>query len=565
MIQKQINGKSRFFYFTFFIFATIILASSCSSPNPYIKYNYINGETFLNDSLNISANFFADVSYYPVKRKDINKKIKGVKRLKYKDLLVFGTTYIPPFYDILLFYSEKNKNIGDSIQTKLLIKDTLNNRVLFKKSLNNKTIYLYLKSSVNASKKNAFLILDAKKIINSVRFDTLKKSELTYQKIFYANIDNDNYLFVRNKFETAPIKPGKKSDWDKFQYLTTILSHDASYKEHEKLLANFELDKRVYFQEKIDSLLMVKETATVGKKIVIQKLKEISKNEKVFMLNENHWYPNHRVLATKLLAPLKENGYNYLAVEAVATYQDTLLVSDKNTTQFGKRHYPIKSTGYYTREPYFGALIRKALELDYKIISYENFETDNRELGQAENLKKIIDNDPNAKIFVYAGLAHIYEGNSKGPKRMATYFKELTNIDPITIDQTHLFGNTNNDLTLFKADLFNDVERLNTNVDYLLINHIKPSLSEIYPNKTINKYAIIDDKLIPYLNQELLISIYIIDEYTKYKSSSIPIVNKIFTVDNNKIELLLPNGNYFLKIRDKNDIDVLSMELKINE
>jgi hypothetical protein len=564
MVQKRINGKSGFLYFPFFIFATIILATSCSSTNPYIKYNYINGETFLNDSLNISADLFVDVNYYPVKRKDINKKIRGIKELKYKDLLVFGTTYLPPFYDLLLFYSEKNKNIGDSIQTKLLIKDTLNNRVLFKKSLNNKTIYLYLKS-VNSSKKDSHLILDAEKIISSVRFDTLEKSELTYQKIFYANIDNDNYLFVKNKFETAPIKPGKKSDWNKFQYLTTILSHDASYKEHEKLLIDFELDKRVYFQEKIDSLLLVNEAATVGNKNVIHNLKEISKEEKVFMLNENHWYPNHRILATKLLAPLRENGYNYLAIEAVATYQDTLLTSDKNTTQFGKRHYPIKSTGYYTREPYFGAFIRKALELDYKIISYENFETDNRERGQAENLKKIIDNDPNAKIFVYAGLAHIYEGNAKGTKRMATYFKEITNIDPITIDQTHLFGNTNYDLTLFNADLFNDVERLNTNVDYLLINHIKPSLSEIHPNKMFNEYAIIDDKLIPYLNQELLISIYFIDEYTKYKSSSIPIVNKIFTVENNKIELFLPNGNYFLKIRDKKDIDVLSKELNVYE
>ncbi len=564
MIQKRIIGKSRFLFFTFIIFSTIILVTSCRFANPYIKYNYINGVTFLNDSLNVSANFFGDVKYYPLNRKEINKKIKGTKELKYKDLLLFGTTYIPPYYDVFLFYTDKNKNIRDSIQTELLIKDTINNQVLFKKSKDNKTIYVYLKS-LNTTKKNVSLNLDAIEIINSVRFDTLEKSELTYKKIFYSNINDDNYLFIKNKFETAPIKPSKKSDWDKFQYLTTILSHDASYKEYEKLVANFELDKRLYFQKKIDSLLMVKEASTVGKKNVIHKLKEISKNQKVFMLNENHWYPNHRILATKLLAPLKENGYNYLAIEAVSTYQDTLLTSDKNTTQFGKRHYPIKSTGYYTREPYFGALIRKALELGYKIISYEAFETDNRERGQAENLKKIIDNDPNAKIFVYAGLAHIYEGNSKGTKRMASYFKELTNIDPITIDQTHLFGETNNDLTLFKANLFNNVERLNTNVDYLLINHIKPSLSEIYANKMIIKYSIIDNKLIPYLNQEILISIYFIDEYIKYKSLSVPIKNKIITVESNKIELFLPNGNYFLKIRDKNNIDVLSMELNISE
>jgi len=547
----------------FLIFTLFILVTSCKTVNPYIKYNYINGGVFLNDSLNISAEFYGDLNYYPIKRKEIKKKIRGVKELKYKDLLVFGTTFIPPYYDALIFYNTKKNQVTDSIKTTVLLKDTLKNRVLIKKSLQNKNIFLFLQS-VNTQKKNVPLILDAEEIISSVRFDTLVKSELTYSSIFNKNIDNDNYLYVKNKFETAPINPSKRSDWNKFQYLATVLSHDASNKELKELLDNFELDKRVYFQKKIDSLLTIKDVATVGDTSVIHKLIEISKNKQIFMLNENHWYPSHRILATKLLAPLKEIGYTYLAVEAVAKDKDTLLISGENTKLFGKRNYPIKSTGYYTREPYFGNFIREALSLGYKIISYENFESDNRELGQAKNLKKIIDNNPNAKIFVYAGLAHIYEGNTKGTKRMAIYFKELTNINPLTIDQTHLFGDTQNELTLLNANLFEGVERLNTNVDYLLINHINPTLDEIFEKKTMTDFSIVEKELNNYLHKEIIISIYYFDEYEKYKSLSVPILNKITKVTNDQIDLRLPIGNYYLKIRDDNDNTIVLREIKVN-
>lgn len=561
MKKKQINV-----FYILFIFITIAILISCKSVNPYIKYNYLNGGTLINDTLNISAKLFGDIKYHPIKRKEIKKKIRGVKKLKYKDVLLSGTTYISPFYDILFFYTKQKNVISDSIQTNLLLKDTLNNRVLFKKNLDNKTVYLYLKS-VNSIKKNIPLILDAEDIISSVRFDTLIKSELTYSKIFYSNIDNDNYLYVKNKFETAPIKQSKRSDWDKFQYLATVLSHDASNKEHKELLAKFELKRKAYFQPIIDSVIIfdTNEKIVTYNKNVIKKISVLAKSNQVFMLNENHWYPNHRILATKLLAPLKESDYTYLAIEAVDRYKDTLLVNNKNTELFGKRNYPTKSTGYYTREPYFGIFIREALNLGYKIISYDYSDGEEREISQAKNIKKIIDKDPNAKIFVYTGLDHIYEGNTKGTKRMAEYFNEITNINPLTIDQTHLFGDSKNELSLFNANLFEGEDRLNTDVDYLLINNINPTLDEIFEKDKMRSFSIVEKELNNYLNKEILISIYYFEEYKKYKSSSVPLFNKITKVTNDQIDLRLPIGNYYLKIRDKNDNTIILKEINVNE
>ncbi|WP_129366470.1 hypothetical protein [Lutibacter sp. HS1-25] len=549
--------------YLFVTFALFIFLTSCKSVNPYVKYNYFNGATFINDTLNISTELFGDIKYHPIKRKEIKMKIRGIKELKCKDLLVYGTTYISPYYDLLLFYNTQNKQITDSVKTTVLLKDTLKNRILIKKSLDNKNVFLYLKS-VKTQKTNVPLILDAENIISNVRFDTLAKSQLTYANIFNEHKDIDNYLLVKNKFETAPIKSTDRSDWDKFQYLATVLSHDASNKELKALLDDFEVKRRAYFQPKIDSLMAIEEGITLGESAVIQKLKELSKNEQIFMLNENHWYPNHRILATKLLAPLKENGYTYLAIEALSQGQDSLLISDKNTKIEGAKNYPTKNTGYYTREPYFGNYIREALRLGYKLIGYEYEGVGDREVVQANNIKKILDNDSNAKIVVYAGLDHIYEDSSGRGRRMASYFKEFTGINPLTVDQTHLFGNAKSELALFNIDLFEGDKKLNTNVDYLLINDINSSLDAVFDEETMADFSIVEKELNTYLNEEILVSVFYKEEYAKYKSASVPILNKIINITSKQIDLRLPIGEYYLKIRDVNDNTILLKEIIVD-
>ena len=153
----------------------------------------------------------------------------------------------------------------------------------------------------------------------------------------------------------------------------------------------------------------------------------------VIMLNEAHHSNLHRDFTTRLLEDLYQKGFKYLGFEA-------LNVGD---TTINDRKLPLQSSGYYTKEPSFGNLIRTALEIGYTIFGYDvstGGTAKEREIRQAEAIQKIIDREPNAKILIHAGFDHIREDENFGSweKAMAGRFKEFTGIDPLTIDQVQM-------------------------------------------------------------------------------------------------------------------------------
>lgn len=156
---------------------------------------------------------------------------------------------------------------------------------------------------------------------------------------------------------------------------------------------------------------------------------------RIIILNEAHHKPEHRIFLLSLLPELKRLGFNTLALE-VLSHKDSLLNS---------RGYPVLTTGVYAKEPCFGNLIRKGLELDFKLTAYEATMGKNnreREIEQAENIKSILDKNPASKLILYVGFDHAIEDsldNSWG-LAMAGRIKNITGIDPLTIDQVELTG-----------------------------------------------------------------------------------------------------------------------------
>jgi hypothetical protein len=163
------------------------------------------------------------------------------------------------------------------------------------------------------------------------------------------------------------------------------------------------------------------------------------------MINEAHHVPLHRAFTLQLLGGLYRKGFRYFAAETLSADDETLQT----------RGYPTLVTGLYTAEPQYADLVRTALRIGYEVTPYEcddspSQQTENpipamniREQGQAKNLKeRILDSDPNAKIIVHAGYAHI----NKKPQIskdgelhwMALAFQELTGIEPLSIDQTEM-------------------------------------------------------------------------------------------------------------------------------
>ena len=160
---------------------------------------------------------------------------------------------------------------------------------------------------------------------------------------------------------------------------------------------------------------------------------QLAKNYRVVFLNEAHNIALTRTLTVRLLKPLREEGFNVLAVE-------TLYPNDIDA--LNKRGYPIAASGFYTREPVYAEMVRTALKLGYRVVAYEadpNHTGDAREAQQAENLRKILKADPNARIVVNAGYAHIQKtGKFLGAESMAEHFMKDSGITPLSIEQTIL-------------------------------------------------------------------------------------------------------------------------------
>lgn len=156
----------------------------------------------------------------------------------------------------------------------------------------------------------------------------------------------------------------------------------------------------------------------------------LAKDRNAVFFNEAHSAPITRTLTIELLSKLRAEGFNYFAAE-------TLYDNDPGLQ---KRGYPTPKSGFYINEPLYGEMLRTAIKLGFKIIPYDVEDAgvgNPRERAGAKNLAKIFKHDPNARLVVDAGFAHIQKtGKYLGGRSMAEFFHEITDIDPLCIEQT---------------------------------------------------------------------------------------------------------------------------------
>jgi hypothetical protein len=167
---------------------------------------------------------------------------------------------------------------------------------------------------------------------------------------------------------------------------------------------------------------------------------EMTKSRKAVFFNEAHSAPITRTLTIELLPKLREQGFNYFAAE-------TLYDSDKDMQ---KRGYPTAKSGFYVDEPLYGEMVRTALKLGFKVIAYdvENAGVgDARERAGAANLyDQVFKKDPNARLIVNAGFAHVQKtGVYLRGSSMGEFFKKISGIDPLTIEQTMMIQHARQD------------------------------------------------------------------------------------------------------------------------
>lgn len=194
-----------------------------------------------------------------------------------------------------------------------------------------------------------------------------------------------------------------------------------------QLLRSFDTVSQSVKDQIIDTVNKLKNLQYVSAKEAIIKNAVFSQ---VIMINESHSKPEHRAFTYSLLEDLYKQGYRYLAMEALNNYSNKCLDS---VNVF---------SGYYICEPIAAELMRKALQVGYKMVSYEDTVYSNdlakRDSIQASNIYSILKKDPSAKILVHAGYGHISKEKIGDMAMMGLWLKKISGIDPLTIQQTSL-------------------------------------------------------------------------------------------------------------------------------
>lgn len=277
-------------------------------------------------------------------------------------------------------------------------------------------------------------------------------------------------------------------------------------------------------------------------------LDDFNIDSRLFMLNEAHNNPTHRLFATLLLKKLYDSGFRYFAVEGLS-WNDSLI---------NNRKFPISKSGYYIKEPNFGNLIRTAIEIGYTVLPYEQLkgqsrEINSREQNQANNIIKYLNDFPESKIFIYAGYSHIQE-KSLIPeyKWMAERIKDSIKVDPITIDQTTFdkFNNIETSYVINTKKSSNDSIKSYRDVYDFVVTHPQ---SEDFLHILLGKKMFLfelDENLFN-TDKFMLLQVYKKQEYNSYNDKAIPIQQKLITNKNLLKFYLKPKTNYTIIIKDE--------------
>ncbi|WP_237421152.1 hypothetical protein [Flavobacterium sp. Sd200] len=493
------------------LIAAIICISACSNKiSPYFKNNKyiaVSNNIIINDSLKFQHKSYGDVDF--TKEKKHLKLVLKQKHYRFDNVLAYGKTNIEPIYEYFILIDSKTRW---KEQPCFYIKDTVANNHTY--------------TFIGIPQNNHLPEYDFKYLSSSFKFEEdYNKGTESIMAVSEKYANTNLFYKALTEISDFPVYDSTEENI-KLQLQLTYASflgpnniYNSLIKEWEKGMPN-------------DSIsAIIKAKGISGLDNVKTNILTATKDRKVVMFNENHFYPEHRRFFTMLLPKLKEQGFKYLALEALYEKQDSVLnLGNKVSLQ----------SGFYTKEQNYRQLIETAQELGFLFVVYEYSSNGNREEMQATNLyNKTIGLDKSAKVVVFAGIDHINKlPGSDGKKRMAAYFKEKYNIDSLTFSQTGLllYRYDCPDVTLLESSDFSN-NKLHV-TDYQIVNNIslKDSLHNFeYKNN---------------FKQTVQLNIFEFEENKKSYMSTVPYKSRL--VESNEImKLHLTKGSKKIIILNK--------------
>lgn len=286
----------------------------------------------------------------------------------------------------------------------------------------------------------------------------------------------------------------------------------------------------------------------------VAEIASIAQEHPVIMFNESHTDPRGRLFLSNLLPTLKAAGFTYLFMEGL------------REDDINERGFPLQTSGFYTCEPMFGNLIRKAIQLGFKLIPYDCYHIPcngvaEREQHQATTIYETLKKNPQAKAIVFAGHGHINKDSESN--WMAHRFKTLSGIDPFCINQA---------INSEAPQLFHDL-RAHINKPVIYKNQKTKAYRE-FSNVRLNKvdatvvfpdtkwmdgrYAtwLLHSGSEPYsikLNgekfEQTLLSIIKSSEFDQFGTLAVPVMNMVLQKETAQ-KVFLDKGSYYLRVID---------------
>lgn len=192
----------------------------------------------------------------------------------------------------------------------------------------------------------------------------------------------------------------------------------------------------------------------------LREIVQRARRTRIVILNEDHIVPRDRAFALKVARALKPLGYRYLAIEALTNGVDQAGTIER-MRDLASRGYIRLDDGFLTKDPIFADFLNHSMGMGYQLVPYEYVSSNvshtvdvqvSREKVQAVNIyNTILKNHPGAKVFIYVGFGHVAESSlgtfpdGRPRKEMAAWLKEISSINPLTIDQSSIGDSRSSD------------------------------------------------------------------------------------------------------------------------
>lgn len=293
---------------------------------------------------------------------------------------------------------------------------------------------------------------------------------------------------------------------------------------------------------------------------------KVADTTRIIIINEAHHIPHHRIFTTSVLEDLYKKGFRYLCVETIRNRENDSLFKNEN--------YPKLWSGFYTREPLHGDMIRQALKIGYKIIPYESKSlTSDRELEQAKNIAKIFESNPDAKLLIHCGYMHIRND------WMAGNLKLFTGLNIFRIDQTATMEYSDEEFSnkyyqladkIFKIDKPVFMTKGDNDYSFMFKNYVEAVL--LLPKTKFEErpdWMSMNGYRKPYMvlkteemNEPVLIQAFYADENSE---TAVPVDMIITNESADKYYLMLPEGKYNIIYRKQGNVILKKEQVEIKK